>query len=527
MIRTETRLRLLWLALACASLTTGLDGCGGGGGGGGGATPQPPAPAPSESAFLLAEFVAGDSNHQSVRVWDPAHPSVAVQDIKLVMSNGIPWTSSHLVFSDATRYDAATGTVTTLGHAKVFYDNDGKLYSIDLRGGRSHAPVQLSSAVDVFLPASATAMNAAGDDAWIDAQGGTAHWAIRASMGASDAPLPILQIVAPLRDAATGLPQYFLASLGERSAQHVVPPTYEIVDAGFNVQDVPAVAAMVASDGWAGADPAQPGLGYLQIAGGLHELHWGAGGVTVDPASLRAMGLIGTAAPVADAQSLYLSDGTTLLAVADGVVRTIGQFTNVPITLMEAGDYVAAVETDGATPSQPRYQVETLGKSGGAPTLVEPPATTLRLLAASDSGLILAGTVEQRQAFVLASGDNTVRTTLGSQWVGVVRSASARLGQPAAPVGLLSCVAGNGDFCAPGALTQMDLTGAGASVGTLTVDAPMLRVDAIAGLVNVLVGQTELLSLAGLASGQTDIRDAWQFTPATADSLARVTANLP
>jgi len=165
MIRTMRRARLLWLTLACTTFASGLAGCGGGGGG---STPPAPPPA-AESAFLLAEFVATDSNHQYVRVWDPASPSVAVQNVPLVQGNGIVWQSSHLVYSDATAWDATSRTVTTLGHAKVFFDNDGKLYSIDLRGGQPHAPVQLSSAVDVFMPVRAWAMNAAGDDAWVDA----------------------------------------------------------------------------------------------------------------------------------------------------------------------------------------------------------------------------------------------------------------------------------------------------------------------------------------------------------------------
>jgi hypothetical protein len=523
MIRTETRLRLLWATLGCAMLAASMAGCGGGGGASTPPSPSP-APAPAESAFLLAEFVAADSNHQFVRVWDPAHPEAPVQNVKLVMSNGIPWTSSHLVFSDATHYDAATVTVTTLGHAKVFYDNDGKLYSIDLRGGQSHAPVQLSSAQDVFLPAGATPMNAAGDDAWVDAQGGSHHWAIRATMGATDAPVSIWQIVAPLRDAASGLPQYFLASLGERSGTHVQPTTFEVVDIAFNVQDVPAVASMGGSDGWAGADPAQAGLGYLVIAGRLHELHWNAGAVTVDAASLRAYGIVPPVTPVADAQAVYVNDGMTLLALANGAVRTVGSFGRVPTTLMDAGGYVAAVEVGAVTPI--RYQVETLNKSGGLATLVEPPAATLRLLAASDSGLILAGTQEQPQAFVLASGDNAVRTTLGAQWVGVVRAASAPAGRAAAPVALLSCVAGTADVCGPGALTQLDLAGSGTAVGSLAASAPLLRGDAIAGLAGALSAQTQLLSVAGLASDETDRRDAWQFTP-SASSLTRVTTNLP
>ena len=527
MIRNARRARLLWQALACAALSLALAACGGGGGstppGNGGSSP-PPA---TESAYLLAEFVAADSNHQSVRVWDPAHPAVAVQDVKLVMSNGIPWTSSHLVFSDATRYDAGTRTVTTLGHAKVFYDNDGKLYSIDLRGGHSHAPVQLSSAADVFLPSGATPMDADGDDAWVDAQGGSHHWAIRATMSATDAPVAVLQIVAPLRDVATGLPQYFLATLGERSGTHVLPATYEVVDASFKAQDLPAVAAMVATDGWAGADPQQSGLGYLHIANGLHELHWGAGGVSVDTASLRTFGNVVPAVPVADAQSLYVNDGTTLLALANGTVRTIGSFTIAPTTLVDAGGYVAGVEISGVASAQALYQVETLDKAGGALKLVEPAATTLRLLGASDEGLLLAGTVEQPQAFVLASGDNVTRTTLGAQWVGIVRAASARIDQPAAPVAVLSCVAGNTGFCLPGALTQLDLSGAAISLGTVAASAPMLRGDTIAGLATSLPGQTLLATAGGFGDDETDRRDAWQFTPAAAGSLSRVTSSLP
>lgn len=526
MMRTETRTRLLWLTLACATLATGLAACGGGGGGG--ASPAPaPAPAPAESAFMLAEFVAADSNHQYVRVWDPAQPAVAVQNVRLTMSNGIPWTSSHLVFSDATRYDAATRTVTTLGHAKVFFDNDGKLYSIDLRGGQSHAPVQLSSAVDVFLPAGATPMNAAGDDAWVDAQGGSHHWAIRTTMGATDAPAAIWQIVAPLRDAATGLPQYFLASLGERSGTHVQPTTYEIVDTGFKALDVPAVATMGPSDGWAGADPGQDGLGYLVIAGALRELHWNAGGVAVDPTSLRAFGGAAPVTPATDDLSLYLNDGSTLLALSNGSVRTIGTFSLVPTALVQAGGYVAAVEIYGATPTQPRYQVETLNKTGGSPILLEPPATTLQLLAGSDRGLILAGTPEQPQAFVLASGDNATRATLGSQWMGLVRAASAHVDQPAAPVGLLSCVAGAVDACAPGALTRLDLSGAGVALGALATGAPALRGDLVDGLTGSLANQTLLLTAAGFGNHETDGRDAWQFMPAGTGALTRVTSNLP
>ena len=527
MIRTETRLRLLWLTLACATLATPLAGCGGGGGGGSTPPPPPPAPAPSESAYLLAEFVAADSNHQFVRVWDPAQPTVAVQSVQLVMSNGIQWTSSHLMFSDATSYDAATRTVTTLGHAKVFYDNDGKLYSIDLRGGQSHAPVQLSSAVDVFMPTRVFAMNAAGDDAWVDAQGGSHDWAIRTSMGASAAAVNVRHVIAPLRDAATGLPQYFFASLGD-DGTHPVPATYEVADAATFAQvAAPVVSGMAAADSWIGADPAQAGLGYVAIAGQVRELHWSASGVSVDAGNLHTLTGVSLSPAAADAQALYVSDGAVLLALSNGNVRSIGTFSATPTSLMDAGDYIAADEVTQVIGLTLQVQAETLGKTSGTLALVEAASPDLQLLAAGDQGLVLANTPEQGQAFVLASGDGRVRTTIGAQYVGIVRAASARLDQPAAPVGLLSCLAGASGYCAAGALTQYTLTGSGTALGANAATAAAFSGDAVAGLPAALAGQTVLSSTAGFGQGETDTRDAWQFTPGNGSSLARVTTNLP
>ena len=524
MVRDARRLRLLWLTLACTTLAA----CGGGGGGGGGTTPTPSPPPPaSESAYLLAEFVAADSNNQFVRVWDPANPAVAVQNVRLVQSNGIAWTSSHLVFSDATTWDAGSRSVTTLGHAKVFYDNDGKLYSIDLRGGQSHAPVQLSSAVDVFMPTRAVAMDAAGDDAWVDAQGGSHHWAIRTSMSATAAPVSVQGILAPLRDASTGVPQFLFASLGSQSGTHTVATTYEVVDATFTPVAVPAVAGMVAADGWIGVDPGQAGLAYLDIGGQLRALRWSAGTVGVDAAGLHDFTGSVFVSAVADAQSVYVNDGATLLALSNGSVRTVGTFGTLPTSLLDAGGYVVALEGIGLASAQVQYQLETLAKADGTLTLVEPPSSSLQLLAAGDAGLVLAGTPEQGQAFVLASGDNRTRTTLGAQFVGVVRAASGRADQPAAPVGLLSCVAGASGFCAPGALTQYTLAGAAGTAGTLAASAAIVRGDAVAGVPVSLSGQTLLSTVGGFAADETETRDAWQFTPGSVSSLARVTSNLP
>ena len=523
MIRSMGRVRLLWLTLACATFA----GCGGGGGG---STPTPPPPPPpaAESAFLLAEFVATDSNNQFVRVWDPANPSVAVQDVRLVQGNGIVWQSSHLVFSDATQWDAASRMVTTLGHAKVFFDNDGKLYSIDLRGGQPHAPVQLSSAVDVFMPVRAWAMNAAGDDAWVDAQGGSHDWAIRTSMAGTAAPVNVRHVIAPLRDPATGLPQYFFASLGDDGI-HPVPATYEVADAAtFAPVAVPAVAGMVAADDWIGADPAQPGLGYVGIGNQVRALHWGAGGVSVDAANLHALSGLNMTVSVADAQAVYVSDGGTLLALGNGSVRVVGTFSVAPASLMDAGGYVAGDEVTQVTGVTPIVQVETLDKANGARVLVEAASPELQLLAGSAQGVLLTNTIDQHDAFVLARGDGQARTVVGAQYVGIVRAASGPPDQPAAPVGLLSCVAGpTQGWCAPGALTQFTLAGVGTDLGSNAAATAILRSDAVAGLVSALSGQNTLTSPAGFGDGETDTRDAWQFTAGSASTLTRVTSRLP
>ncbi len=531
MFQDTRRLRFLWLTLACATLAA----CGGGGGGGGGTPPPPPPPAAppaSESAYLQAEFVAADSNNQVVRVWDPASPAVAVQSVKLVMSNGILWTGSHLVFSDATRYDAATHTVTTLGHAKVFFDNDGKLFSIDLRGGQSHVPVQLSNAVDVFLPRSAIAMNAAGDDAWVDAQGGTHDWAIRSTTSATTAPVSVQRILAPLRDA-TGVPQYFFASLGAQDGIHVTPTTYQVFDATFAPATVPAVGSMVAGDAWVGVDPAAAGTAYVRIAGQLRALHWASSGVTVDATDLHDFANPGQVVSVADAQTLWFTDGSTLMGVAGGVVQAGGTFSVTPDTLFDSGSYVAASEltATSATPPQILTQVETLRKADGVRTLVAAATADVVVIGAtSDGQLLIAGTSEAARAVSLAAGDKSSETTLGAslQYVGAVRAASARIDHAPAVTAVLACTAGATDgFCAAGDVSQVSLSGGVTSLGTMSATAPWLRGDAIVGLVASISGQTFLTSTGGFGNDEVDRRDAWQFTPGTAGSLARVTSSLP
>jgi hypothetical protein len=51
--------------------------------------------------------------------------------------------------------------------------------------------------------------------------------------------------------------------------------------------------------------------------------------------------------------------------------------------------------------------------------------------------------------------------------------------------------------------------------------------DRVAGLASSIAGESFLAAPGGFGNGETDRRDAWQFVPGGAGSLARVTSNLP
>jgi hypothetical protein len=531
MERRPRHLRRLWNVLACVLLASSLAACGGGGGGGSSGPPGGGGPGP-ESDWLLAEFVAQDSNHQYVRVWDPAHPDVAVQDIQIIKSNGIIWRSSHLMFSDATAYDAATRTVRTLGHAKVFFDNDGKLYSIDLRGGHSHAPVQLSSATDITTLAGVWPVDAAGDDAWVDVHGGTHDWAVRATMTGADAPISILSIRGAMRDGSTGLPQDLFVSYGGQSGTAVQPTTFGVVTVDFAAVTVPDVAAMGDFDDWLGADPRQPGLAYLRIAGEMRALRWSAGAVNVDAGSLYALdsGSFGASA-VVGADALFVGNWNHLVKVANAQATHVADLSTFALSLADAGGYVAAYESD----LNGGFVIEAASKAGGTVVSLATGDASLTLVGATPADIIIGAppTAGAASSFLLVAGDGTGPRWVPGQWINVVVPSTAPVDQAAAPVALLTCAPSpdKPGYCGPGAVNEIDLaSGASTPVGTLASAETWIRPQsglAIVGEIFSLGGQTFMDPVAGFDANDTDMRDAWQFTPGAANSLARVTDNLP
>jgi hypothetical protein len=534
MERCLRHVRRPWRAFACAALALGLSACGGGGGGtppdqGGGGGTQP------ESSYLLAEFVAQDTNHQFIRVWDPAHPDVTIQQVPIVAVNGVVWTASHLMFSDAIRYDPAARTVTTLGHAKAFFDSGGMVWAIDLRGGQSHAPVQVSAVVDATSVLRVWPVDAAGDDAWLEVNGGLHGWAMRATMAAATPGVAISSIPAALRDAS-GLPQYFLVALGGRDGTNVRAVTYEVRALDFTTVPVPALATMDGTDGWLGADPAQAGLGYIRLDNAVRALRWSAAGASVDDGAVYTLANpTNVTAATVGADAVYVGDGTAVVAVANAVATTLGELGNAARVLVDAGDYVAAAEFDFLQPpAQCCNVIESLHKADGAVVQLAA-AEQLHLLGANPQRVVFAEDPVAGAApgFTLAAGDGSGRVDVPGTWIALVRAATAGLDQAAPPTALLTCptVAGQPGFCGPGALTQVDLaSGASTALGALApaslwMQAPLY--DAVAGLPFALGGETKVDSPVGFGSHDTDRRDAWQFLPGTVGSLARVSTNVP
>jgi hypothetical protein len=536
MERCLRRVRRPWRAFACAALAVGLSACGGGGGG------QPPDQGGSgggnqpESAYLLAEFVAQDTNHQFIRVWDPAHPDVTIQQVPIVAVDGVVWTASHLMFSDATSVDPAARAVTTLGHAKAFFASGGMVWAIDLRGGQSHVPVQVSAVVDANAVLRVWTLDAAGADAWLEVDGGLHGWAMRATMAPTDPGVSIDSIPAALRDAS-GLPQYFLVALGGRNGTHMDEVTFGVRTLDFAPVAVPALATMNVNDGWLGADPAQAGLGYIRLDNAVQALRWSAAGASVDPAPLYPLANpIYALAATVGADAVYVGDGTAVIAVANGVATPVGELGNAAGVLVDAGDYVAAAEFDVLQPpTQCCNVIESLRKADSSVALLAA-AEQLHLLGASAHDIVFAedpAVPGAAPGFTLMAGDGSGRVDVPGTWIALVRAATAGLDQAAPATALLTCptVPGQPGFCGPGALTQVDLaSGASTGLGTLAPASLWMQApndDAVAGLPFALGGETKVDSPLGFGRHDTDHRDAWQFTPGAAGSLVRVTTNVP
>jgi hypothetical protein len=236
----------------------------------------------------------------------------------------------------------------------------------------------------------------------------------------------------------------------------------------------------------------------------------------------------------ADAGALYVTDGPALLALSAGTVQPLGTFSASPYALLDAGAYIAATEYEAVAPIC-CTTFETLAKADGTVAVAGGGYTSMQLVAASDAGLvftgdtqIVAGLSQPDEGYLVASPTGTTLGTTGGRAVGLVASATSRLDQPPALVGLMTCTANLGlAVCVAGPVSEFDVaTGLSTSLGTVPGTPPVMSASLTDGLVGAFAVQTDLPYTQGNA-GETNQRDAWQVTPGLAGSLQRITNNVP
>ncbi len=266
-----------WIALCGVAA---LGGCGGGGGSAG-APPPPPPPPPAEAAYLVTGVTYAVDGGR-LQVYDPANPAhpVATQALD---------STAYQLSVPATSVDVAAGTVRVLGQSQVVYLSSGKLWRLDLRGGHSHAPEQLTAFNDVcsidtwiwpVLPLSAD-----GQDAWVRVwrgspgdgcttavmvrtQGGVAAQAVDVTTTAGTFATPLEdaagQLVGFLTQVDWGLPTSHLKYFNREGQAVDVPGT---APGAYQPQVV--------------KDPAAPGHGWMMAADGVRQITWSPDGFTL------------------------------------------------------------------------------------------------------------------------------------------------------------------------------------------------------------------------------------------------------
>lgn len=155
-------LALLWVALS-------LPGCGGGGGDDGTTTTTTPPPplAPATGYYLWNVASSNWGLWHWLAVVDPARPGMPKHSLLMTTANGTPATPRTV---SATKYDSASRRVTSLGTSRLFFLQQGKVYTLDLALNRNAAPQRLSGLGDACAIWATYALDPSGDDAWAEVE---------------------------------------------------------------------------------------------------------------------------------------------------------------------------------------------------------------------------------------------------------------------------------------------------------------------------------------------------------------------
>lgn len=388
------RHKALLLPCALVALSIGLAACrDGSSGGADGASPAntaaagaatAPATPPTTASYAIARLAKADvvdaasgsrSSRSTLYIVDPAVAGSALQAIDLGVSSGPTSPPASVNTTQDIRRDRATRRHTYNGESVAFFVKDGKVWKVELRSDLPHTPVQVSSlatACRIAFDLSALPVSADGRDAWVKvdtagpggncALGATGAVFVRSTMTSATAPLPGLPgiYVDALDDGARGTLAF--AMLTPAGLELYRPDFSRIgkVDGGEGAR----VAQFL------GYDFANPQASFYRVDGTLRRMSWTATAATLAAPTLTfARPDFGPRNPVphADLHSLYFADDRKLMKISGAgqpveVVTVAGP----PIYAIWISDtHVVMWQADPANPRAPNA-ASVVAKAGGA-----------------------------------------------------------------------------------------------------------------------------------------------------------------
>ncbi|WOB07334.1 hypothetical protein [Piscinibacter gummiphilus] len=512
--------------------------CGGGGDSGASSAPStptpPPPPPPAQEELLVAGF-GFNGPTETLVVVDPAQPT----PLRLSTLVDQHLEVSHLTFD-------TTGRRITLGSSTaVYYVRNGRLFQVSLRKNQSNQPRQISSvadacSVDDWHPFSYST----GDDGWVEV---TTSGADGSCFPGPDNRKVFVRRGTPATDLPTSLPD------GVRITSALPDPASAAL-LGFIAYDTRAVPSKLAlysptlthvSDvvGGTGRLPLEllsfrPGgplttSAYAKSGSSVVRLDWSASSATLSSLSMPfsiTVDIDGNAECLSDDAAMYCVSGFLLRRLdAAGTVSTLATMANTDgssVTLrgLTAGHLVVQQSTDTSS-----GQVFAVPKLGGTPLALAPAFGQKYVVGVHGNEVVystLGSSRVIRRIGIDGSNDRLI-TILNSGYPMPVSNPTV----PSVSVGTLDtvmwCDVPSAGHCTNGTIRSYDLqSGTTTALGTLShssADIFSLYVSGwgFSGRPTVLTASAALMSTPGF------VTDFYLAHPGTANSLVRLTTNIP
>jgi hypothetical protein len=547
---------------ALAALSIGLAGCRDGGGADAASPATPGAAAsaagaagavatPAEAVrYVIASTVQADAGgsapgsratRSTLYVVDPASPGSAPQTIELGTVSGPLTPPASAATTQDIRLDRTTRRRTYNGESVAFFAKDGKVWKIELRADLPHAPVQVSSVANacrIALDMGSLPVSADGRDAWLKvdtagpggncALGATGAVFVRSTMPPAIAPLASLPgtYVDALHDGA-----------GETLAFAMLTP------AGLELYRPDFVGRIGKVDGgegvraaqWMGYDYTAPQASYYRVDGTLRRISWTASAATLaSPTLTFTRPDFGTRNPVghADLHDFYFGDDRKLMKVAGaGHPVEVATVTGQPIYAIWVSDtHLVMAQADPANPRAP-IAASVVSKAGGKVVTVDKAhavgTTATKMLYLSDNARH-AIDFDGSHDTVLGDGPRPSAVVGNRSWVADLYYIDS----------YVTCVAGAAADrqCSNGRLVQTQIDsparidiGPVAHAGTYATANVGYGGHTMGVLLPATTGIPTFASYrASLQRGAGgSATDLYTWTPGVANSLARLTKDLP